>query len=1705
MLRIKSIRSVGFIILGLLAIVGGNTVHAEIRVLHSGPSGLDIEVATTLRIDSVSVHGTDAVQLRIDDWPTVTTPGEPALPYLVVPIVVPVNGTAHAMIVEREDTATVVGSIVRASNETMIGANESPIAVVEEISPLPQGDIAVEIVGIARDVRLARVVAHPVRMEDSRVIWPKRMRIAVRFSSPAPRPAAAGLSNGSQEEAHPARFVINADQLDAFRMTENRQARLAAVSSPDLTRRPRLQMYVNSPGIYRITGEDLRRWSVDAGIDVTQIDPKTLRLWKRGREVKLYVESERIGEITPASAIEFYAEPNIGRYLDVAPDSYNDPYVDPGIYWLTWGDEPGARMYEKSVSVQYERGPGIFEAETYRQKIHFEQGNGVRFVNHFDDHADRFFWRQLTGDAVTTFQIRLDAPVPNTRPTVRVMARGGTNRRHSVEFRMGGVRIFSLGENEVFQNQDLIYGEATAATEMSLLDGINTFEAIPGGSIVSSVPESILLNWFEIEYDRYYRTSTDFLEFTKPSLPDTGTFTYTLSGFTVPTVSIYKVGSSKLVNYSVTREIAETGYEIQFQDRAIGDNPRYIALTNAQKLKPFRVDYVPPRTRSIRDLSLEADYLIIAHEALVDAITPLAEYRETSAGGGHRTTIVSTAEIYDEFDWGYPTYAAIQEFLAYTFDYWRTPPRYLLIVGDGVDKFTAERLAGDMALIPIPMVGIYRWGIAGSDHVYSLQTGDDMLPDLFVARLPAPDVGSVEAAVEKIIQFEQSPTLGDWRKRVTMVSGIGVAFTSQVDALSLTIPDRYEVRKFYSSTLTRDFPPFEGRKEQFIDLANEGALWTIFLGHAGGGIWDANRLLEPMDAHTRISNAGKAGIFLSMTCFTGAWESPGVHALSETMMFSRNGGAVAWFGANGVGWYYNDYLLTESLLSASIRATRSTLELGEIIAAGKTDYALRYGSPNPGPTTFTQAVLHEFSLVGDPAMKIRPPEPTLTISPSVHTPVFGQQVGITGSVGSTVSGTAVLAMYDDEHLPRYTFTGIPVANGSFSTTMTIPDSSDLVLLNGDAATGLTLKGYVSTTGAEPRDWTGHVRLAVRESLIDSVLVESSSRDSVFVSAIVRDSDGIDVVTCIAAVDAGSAVDEVPMARVDGTDRYRTTRPLDLSRLQSTDPAAIVRIRIRAIDTNGQRTIRDDIPAIYPNRASKIAVSDIDIDGIANAEIAVSVKNTGTGQSDSTLVRLFLKDENNNLIQIASATATPLAPQLSPGTVAGDIQIGSSARIAADDTPLILPQAATVRLSIPDSLVRGRDPAPILVAVAGTNASPDQAQAEFVVPRNWGVYSPGAGEAVTVRTNTGTFTARILPGTLTDATIVTVVEASRPAKRGQPDIVAPDTTAYVLAWRGSAKLATSGELRLAIAPDTTVATVRDARDAGRLRVGYWNTDREQWEMIGADLHTWSDDRDTVSVPAPRDGTYGLLIVNDDRPPTIEVTVTGQNFGDGARISESSRFLVQIEDRNGVSTLPGDIAVWIDDSALPDSSITVPGEPGSATSLVATVTPPRLIPREAAYRLRIVAHDAAGNDAEYIASFRIAQSSEALMDFYGTFPNPFGIDGTVIAFSLSTQMEEVRVRIYDVAGRLVLRFSNFDMTELRPDDPTVSNIDPEGFLLDDFAGGSSRVLVAPDYHELRWSGANRRGEQIANGIYFGIISVRDLRGNTQEHTFTMMKAE
>jgi len=157
-------------------------------------------------------------------------------------------------------------------------------------------------------------------------------------------------------------------------------------------------------------------------------------------------------------------------------------------------------------------------------------------------------------------------------------------------------------------------------------------------------------------------------------------------------------------------------------------------------------------------------------------------------------------------------------------------------------------------------------------------------------------------------------------------------------------------------------PPATGVPEtQQAILArwNSGAGLILYAGHSSVRQWAAERLFHRDDV-AALRNGRRLPVVLEMTCFTGFFHEPDGTTLDETLVRAAEGGAVAVWGASGLGVAAGHQQLAEGFLDALYARREGTLGAGtlsgrlKLVASGSSALDL----------------VDTFNLLGDPATRL---------------------------------------------------------------------------------------------------------------------------------------------------------------------------------------------------------------------------------------------------------------------------------------------------------------------------------------------------------------------------------------------------------------------------------------------------------------------------------------------------------------------------------------------------------------------------------------------------------------------------------------------------------------------------------------------------------------------------------------------------------------
>ena len=129
--------------------------------------------------------------------------------------------------------------------------------------------------------------------------------------------------------------------------------------------------------------------------------------------------------------------------------------------------------------------------------------------------------------------------------------------------------------------------------------------------------------------------------------------------------------------------------------------------------------------------------------------------------------VIDVQDIYDEFNGGIIDPHAIHDFLAFAYSNWVLLLSNICIIGGRRKLDFKDYLGwGEPNFIPPYLEEVDPWiGETSADNRYVTVSGDDLLPDMHLGRLPVKTATAASQLIDKIISYETNSPNNDWNKQ----------------------------------------------------------------------------------------------------------------------------------------------------------------------------------------------------------------------------------------------------------------------------------------------------------------------------------------------------------------------------------------------------------------------------------------------------------------------------------------------------------------------------------------------------------------------------------------------------------------------------------------------------------------------------------------------------------------------------------------------------------------------------------------------------------------------------------------------------------------------------------------------------------------------------------------------------------------------------
>ncbi|MCP5063148.1 MAG: hypothetical protein GY936_11885 [Ignavibacteriae bacterium] len=216
------------------------------------------------------------------------------------------------------------------------------------------------------------------------------------------------------------------------------------------------------------------------------------------------------------------------------------------------------------------------------------------------------------------------------------------------------------------------------------------------------------------------------------------------------------------------------------------------------------------------------------------------------------------------------------------------------------------------------------------------------------------------------------------------------------------------------------------------------------------------------------------------------------------------------------------------------------------------------------------------------------------------------------------------------------------------------------------------------------------------------------------------------------------------------------------------------------------------------------------------------------------------------------------------------------------------------------------------------------------------------------------------------------------------------------------------------------------------------------------------------------TIPFYVKGDTTIPSMNITFDGNDIFEGEYISTTPKIKIELSEPSLVPiTDTSSVSIFLNNNRVNyagNENIISVSYSQSNPKVVVDYSPQL---DDGEYELRVFGKDASGNvvDSSGIEKSFIVQSDAKIMEVYN-YPNPFA-DETYFTFKLTQIPDEVKIRIFTIAGRLIKEII-LSGTELNY-----------------------------DLNKIYWDGIDTDGDEIGNGVYIYKV-IMDVDGEKQVET-------
>lgn len=416
--------------------------------------------------------------------------------------------------------------------------------------------------------------------------------------------------------------------------------------------------------------------------------------------------------------------------------------------------------------------------------------------------------------------------------------------------------------------------------------------------------------------------------------------------------------------------------------------------------------------------------IITTHDFMPQAQTIANHHIEAD---GMDVAVIDHRIIFNEFSSGTPDATAYRRFAKMLWDKDPVKFKYLLLFGGGsYDNRKLIGNKGDNLLLTYQSAAsnVESTSYTTDDYFGLLDdnSGNNIPADkikISIGRMPVASITEADNAVSKLLDYINNGKYDNWRNNILIIAdqGDNDLHMFQAEGLEQMIKEtsakNMQINKIYAEAFPLSGKLAETARKKMTEFLTQGQFLATYIGH-GGPQFLTKEIQLWRKEDVKNTTTSNIPIFSLATCDVARFDSD-QRGIAEDMFHKLHGGAIACLASTrSVNSANNDMLnryFIKGLFTKNTDGTYPTI--GEAYKNAKTSFI------------DTDANKLNFLLLGDPAMKLHYPSPSViitsvnglpaesaSINPMTEVTVTGIIVNNQGIKNTTFNGTITATLYD---------------------------------------------------------------------------------------------------------------------------------------------------------------------------------------------------------------------------------------------------------------------------------------------------------------------------------------------------------------------------------------------------------------------------------------------------------------------------------------------------------------------------------------------------------------------------------------------------------------------------------------------------------------------------------------------------------------------